>query len=49
MMMVVEAVLVTTFATTFCAGGSVGIGLGVGLVGGGATHALPSSFIRVPS
>ena len=49
MMRVVDAVLVTTLAATFCAGGMVGMGRGVGVVGGGAMHALPSSFIRVPS
>ncbi len=48
-MMTVEAVLVTTVATTFCAGGSVGFGLGVGVVGGGTMHADLSSFILVPS
>lgn len=48
-MMTVDAVLVTTVATTFCAGGRVGIGLGVGVVGGGAMQALLSSFIIVPN
>lgn len=47
-MMTVEAVRVTAPVTALVSAGSVGMGLGVGVVGGGTMQELLSAFMTVP-